>query len=115
MGDELFYVTDYDDRIVTLYESDFEEHICDGHPEMKNNCESIKYAVQKPEVVYESNKNKAIEVFFSRVPFSTYPRLYTKVVVEYDIEKKGIIKSSWFEKTITGVNEKGLKYVGSRR
>lgn len=115
MDDKIISTLDYAKRTVNLKKSTFEEHICDGHPEMADNCHAIKEAVETPEVVYESNQSPKREVFFSRVKSSSYPRLYTKVVVEYNNPYEGTIKSSWFEKSITGVMKEGIKYVGKNK
>ena len=110
----LFSAVDYGGRTVSLDEDTYSNHICSGHPEMGKNVQAIENAVVNPEVVYESVQGPHREVFFSRVPESTYPKLYTKVVVDYSSASGGVVKSSWFEKGITGVKDGGLKHVRAK-
>ncbi len=116
MKDDIIMSTyDYKNRLVQLDNKTFKKHICIGHPEMKDNYYSIKQCTETPDFVYLSNQNENREVFYAKVETSTYPKLYTKVIIDYSDPKKGTIMSSWFEKTITGVRKEGLIYVKPKK
>jgi hypothetical protein len=96
----------------------WDNHIINEHDVMVPDVESVKNTVENPCAIYQSSTYTNRDVYFCKVPTSTYYPLYTKVVVEIDNnKKKGIVVSSWPQKTISGgiVSDfEGLKYVKSQ-
>jgi len=109
-SNNIFKTTDIFDREVVLEKSTWDNHVVDGHPEMCGNENAVKCTVEGPEFVYESDSHTNRDVFFARQENSTHPKLYTKVIVEYN-GNTGEVVTSWFCKEVKGVNERGLKYV----
>ena len=109
----IFESTDPFGRKIILDSSTWNEHIIPGHDEMKGNEISVKNTIENPDFIYESNTHNNRDVFFSVRPESTYPKLYTKVVVEINKVQSGEVSTAFFSKEVQGVKGAGLKYVKS--
>lgn len=109
----IFKTTDVFGNEVILKESTMKKHIATetNHSEMAGNEIAIKRSIEDPEVVYRSKTHpETRKLFFSRRPESTYPFLYTSVVVEYK-QGSGYVTTALFKKEIQGVSQEGLIYV----
>ena len=105
---------------VCCYKSDWEQHILgkSGHSIMKNNLESVRITIAKPEFIFASNQWENRDIYFKRCSSATYGgKLYTKVVVQKpDIhDEYGYVVSAWPQPNIKGnIDEGGLLYAKSK-
>lgn len=110
-GGFVFSATDPWDASVVLTKATWEVHIVERHPEMAGNEFAVQKTIEKPEAVYRSSWNPDAKIFLSRETESTYPRLYTRVVVGYVDDSAGYVETAMFSKTIGGVKAGELLYV----
>ena len=107
----VFSTTDPWDVPVVLSKATWDAHIVERHPEMSGNELSVQKTIEKPEVVYRSSWNTDAKIFLSREGGSTYPHLYTRVVVGYAGDDGGNVETALFSKTISSVKAGELLYV----
>ncbi len=56
-------IQDPRNKIVTLFEDTWEEHIIEGHPEMENHLEDVKMTIENPDIIREGRKSDT-ELYF---------------------------------------------------
>lgn len=112
----MFTTTDPLNRKIICTSDTWNNHIVKGHVIMQNNINAVKETIEKPEVIYKSNQSPVRNVYFSKVPSSTFPKLYTKVVVEIDeASNTGEVVSAWPQKSISGgIDPRGIIYVKNK-
>jgi hypothetical protein len=93
----------------------WKQHIIINHPEMTGNELSVKKTIDKPDVIYKSSWNPDAHVYHAIIPESSYPHLYTRVVINVDENTTGIVSTALFTKSIGGIDEGGLLYVKPKR
>lgn len=66
-----------------------------------------------PDVIYRNSQSPVRDVYFSKIATSSFPNLYTKVVVEIDSNNgTGEVISAWPQKDISGgIDSGGVRYV----
>ncbi|MEW5920662.1 MAG: hypothetical protein AB1796_06915 [Bacillota bacterium] len=112
----IFETTDVFGNRVSLDTNTWNKHIIvpTGHPEVKDNLTAIKKSIEEPEAVYkDATYPEQRKKFFSRRPESTYPALYTVVVVNYSQDSGNVI-TSYFSKNFGKVDGSGLLYANRR-
>lgn len=108
MKNKIFETTDVFNTKVSLSTDTYNDHILLGHPEV-DNVNYIKDTIEKPNVVYQSNKKDKRKIFFKLGADPRYKQLYMKTVVEYN-NNEGSVTTSFLSKNIEGVKEGGLLY-----
>jgi len=108
---DIFTTSDVFGSPVTLSQSTWNNHIISGHPEMIGNETATQATIENPQYVYRSTKNTDSKVFFAKTEKSTYPNIYTGVVVGYDGNANGRVKTAYVARKITNsVKQGGLLY-----
>ncbi|KXG78306.1 hypothetical protein [Thermotalea metallivorans] len=112
----MFTTTDPRGYIISCSTERFNEHIVSGHVIMRDNLNAIKSTIEEPEVIYKSSQSPIRDVYFSKVPTSSYPKMYTKVVVQIDDgNMTGEVVSAWPQKDISGgIDSGGIVYVKNK-
>jgi hypothetical protein len=96
---------------VILEQSRYEEHIIQGHAEMKENLVAIKDSIENPYMVLRSKKNADRWLYFAKSENSTYPRLSIKTIVDHSSEAGyGFVVTSLFQKKVIPDKEGELIY-----
>ena len=107
---EVFSVSDPFDRSVVLNTVTWDTHILKGHPEMTGNETAVKRTVENPEFIHRSTWNPKAEIFCAKIPESSYPNLYTRVIIGYNGNNKGSVETALFTKSIKSVRKGELLY-----
>jgi hypothetical protein len=78
---------------------------------MRGNENAIKSTLENPEYIYQSTRKLLGVVYFAKTAESTYPQLYTSVVVHLDGNNNGKVVTAYFTQTIRpGIKKGGLLY-----
>jgi hypothetical protein len=93
----------------------WEQHIIINHTEMTDNEGSVKKTIDNPDVIYKSSWNPDAHVYHAIILESSYPHLFTRVVINVNEDKTGNVSTALFTKTVGGVDEEGLLYVKPKR
>jgi len=106
----IFTTTDPLGSSITLNKPTWDKHIVSGHPEMQGNEKAVQKVIEEPEAIYRSTKSPDADVFYAKSHESTFPSLFTRVIVGYVGENKGVVKTAFFTKKIDDVKKGELKY-----
>ena len=101
MHDHIFVAQSPLGKQVVLASSTWNNHIVTRHPEMAGNESAVKDTIENPEVIYRSNWNPDAEIFMSKQKASSYPHLFTRVVVGYNGNDIGNVETALFTKSIS--------------
>jgi hypothetical protein len=101
--------------IVVCSQKTWEKHIIVNHPEMTGNEVSVAKTINNPDVIYKSSWNPDSHVYHAIIPESSYPHLFTRVVINVNENKTGVVSTALFTKAIGGIDEEGLLYVKPKR
>jgi len=112
---DVFTTSDVFGYSVTLSQSTWNNHIISGHPEMIGNETATQRTIENPQYVYQSIRNADSKVFFAKTAESSYPQIYTSVVVDYDGNTNGEVKTAYVTRKITNsIKQGGLLYENSQ-
>lgn len=112
----MFSTMDPLQRKVVCSAGTWNNHISIGHTAMDGNHNSVKSAIEEPEVIYRSSQTPDRDVYFARTESASYFPLFTKVVVVFNKSgDSGEVISAWPQKDISGgIDSGGLKYVKNK-
>ena len=90
---------------VILTQENFDNHIIKHHPEMKGHEQDIKSTIENPALVYKAERFPEKRKRFVRKTNKKEISNYNNVIVEYDSEKKGYVKTSYYSEDLVGGGE----------
>ena len=96
----VFKTTSALDNIVTMTQETFDEHIVKHHPEMSGHEEDIRETIEKPNLIYKAKRFPEKRKQFVRKTHRNEISEYNNVIVEYDSEEKGYVKTSYYSEDI---------------
>ena len=94
------------DTIIMSQET-FDKHIVTRHPEMRGHEQDIKETIEKPNLVYNAKRFPETRKQFVRKTHKNEISEYNNVIVEYDTENNGHVKTSYYSENL----ERGGDYV----
>ena len=103
----VFETTSVFKDIVKMTQDTFEKHIVVHHPEMQGHENDIKETIQCPTVVYKAKRFPDKRKQFVRKTHKNEFSKYNNVIVEYDTEQNGYVKTSYYSEDL----ERGGDYV----
>lgn len=92
---------------VILTQENFINHIVFHHPEMEGHEEDIKETINNPNLVYKAKRFPEKRKQFVRKTNKNEISNYNNVIVEYDSEENGHVKTSYYSENL----ERGGDYV----
>lgn len=92
------------DSIIWTQEN-FENHIVNHHPEMEGHEKDIKNTIENPTLVYKAERFPEKRKHFVRRTNKKEISSYNNVIVEYDTEQSGHVKTSYYSEDLGGGGE----------
>ncbi|MBQ3415616.1 MAG: hypothetical protein IJH39_09820 [Clostridia bacterium] len=92
---------------VILTQENFLNHIILHHPEMLGHENDIEETVKNPNFIYKAKRFPDIRNHFVRKTNKNEISEYNNVIVEYDSEQNGYVKTSYYSENL----ERGGDYV----
>lgn len=92
---------------ITLTQENFINHIVAHHPEMSGHEKDIEETVKNPNMVYKAKRHPEKRKQFVRKTNKNEISEYNNVIVEYDSEQNGYVKTSYYSENL----ERGGDYV----
>lgn len=93
--------------IVLMTQEQFEEHIVNHHPEMEGHETEIQETIEKPNLIYKAKRYPETRKHFVRKTHKNEISEYNNVIVEYNSENIGEVKTSYYSDNL----ERGGDYV----
>lgn len=93
--------------IVVLTQENFVNHILEHHPEMKGHEKDIEETIKNPNLIYKAKRFPKTRKHFVRKTNKNEISEYNNVIVEYDVEQNGHVKTSYYSENL----ERGGDYV----
>ena len=92
---------------VILTQENFEKHIVSHHPEMEGHEQDIEKTIVNPNLVYKAKRFPETRKHFVRKTNKNEISEYNNVIVEYDADQNGYVKTSYYSENL----ERGGDYV----
>lgn len=92
---------------VTLTQETFLEHIVLRHPEMEGHEKDIEETIKNPNLIRKAKRHPEKRKQFVRKTNKNELSEYNNVIVEYDSEQNGHVKTSYYSENL----ERGGDYV----
>lgn len=103
----IFEATSILNDTVIMDEETFRNHIMMRHPEMTGHENEIKETIEKPNLVYKAKRHPDTRKQFVRKTHKNEISEYNNVIVEYDDDNNGHVKTSYYSENL----ERGGDYV----
>jgi hypothetical protein len=102
--------TDKFGKRVILEQDRLEEHIIDGHEELRGNVAAIKDSIENPEYIIQSKKNSNRWLYVTKSEFSTYNVPIKTVVEHLSTTEFGYVVTSMFQRRLDPEKEGKILY-----